>query len=406
MDSPELFRAALGLGNSWTIDKVDFIQADNELHLHLRYVMGSPLPACRECGSAGVHIHDMRDHTWRHLDFWQHKTYLHANVPRVRCAEGHVHVLDVPWARKGSGYTLLLEGMVLELAKGMPVAQVAEIVRLADKKCWRIIDWYVRRAVERQDLKKVRRIGLDETSRRRRHRYITIFMDLDERRVIFIAEGKGKATLAAFAAFLERHGGDPSTITDVSCDMSEAFLSGIARHLPNARVTLDRFHIVKLIGDGVDAVRRRERQEQPCLAGAKYSVLKRPDRLTLDEQRMLADLERRNLETARAYHLRLVFNDFFRQTTYQDARGFLKAWVAKATTSGIEEMARVGRTIRDHWRLIVTWTRTRITNGLLEGFNSLLQAMKSSARGYRSVEFITTIGYLIGLKPKEGFHHR
>ena len=406
MDSPELFRAALGLGNNWTIDKVDFIKEDNELHLHVRYVMGSALPACRECGSAGVHIHDMREHSWRHLDFWQHKTYLHANVPRVRCAEGHVHVLEVPWARKGSGYTLLLEGMVLELAKGMPVAQVAEIVHLADKKCWRIIDWYVRRAVERQDLKKVRRIGLDETSRRRRHRYITIFMDLDERRVIFIAEGKGKATLSAFAAFLQRHGGDPSLITDVSCDMSEAFLSGIAQELPNARVTLDRFHIVKLIGDAVDAVRRRERQEQPCLAGAKYSVLKRPDHLTVDEQRLLADLERRNLETARAYQLRLVFNDFFHQQSYNDGRGFLKAWVAKATTSGIKEMARVGQTIRSHWRLIVTWIRTRITNGLLEGFNSLLQAMKSSARGYRSVEFITTIGYLIGLKPKEGFHHR
>jgi transposase len=188
--------------------------------------------------------------------------------------------------------------------------------------------------------------------------------------------------------------------------MSEAFLAGVACHLPNTRVTLDRFHIVKLIGDAVDSVRRRERQEQPCLAGAKYSILKRPDRLTEEEQCLLVDLERRNLETTRAYHLRLLFDDFLRQRTYHDGRGFLKAWVAKATTSGINEMARVGQTIRDHWRLIVSWTTTRITNGLLEGFNSLLQAMKSSARGYRSVEFITTIGYLIGLKPKEGFHQR
>jgi transposase len=406
MDSPELFRMALGLGSDWNIDRVDFIKADNELHLHLRYVMGSPLPTCSECGSAGVHIHDMREQKWRHLDFWQHKTYLHATVPRVGCAEGHVHRLAVPWARKGSGYTLLLEGMVLEMAKGMPVAQVAEIVRLADKKCWRIIDWYVRRAVERQDLSKVRRIGVDETSRRRRHRYITVFMDLDERRVIFIADGKGKSAIAVFAAFLERHGGDLAAITDVTCDMSEAFLAAIKRHLPHARITLDRFHIVKLIGDAVDQVRRRERQEQPCLAGSKYSLLKKPDRLNEDEQRLLADLERRNLETARAYHLRLVFDDFFRQRTYDAGRGFLKAWVAKATGSGIDEMVRVGTTLREHWRLIVNWTTSRISNGILEGYNSILQAMKSSARGYRTIEFITTVGYLIGLKPKEGFHHR
>lgn len=405
MDNRELFRAALGLGSQWNIDKIDFNQAEHELHVHLRYVMDSPLPPCRECGAAGVHIHDFRPHQWRHLDFWQHKTYLHADVPRVRCAGGHVHVLEVPWARKGSGYTLLLEGMVLELAKGMPMAQVAGIVGLADKKLWRIVDWYVRRAVDQQNLSGVRRIGIDETSRRRRHRYITVFMDLDTRRVIFIAEGKGKTGISEFAAHLRQRGGDPSAITDVSCDMSEAFIAAIGKHLPKARITLDRFHIVKLINDAVDAVRRRERSEQACLKGARYVVLKRPDNLNADERALLADLEQRNLETVKAYHLRLIFDDFFRQRTAADSRGFLKAWVTKAGLSASAEMRRVAKTVRDHWQLIANWTRTRITNGLLEGFNSLLQAMKASARGYRTLGYITTIAYLIGLKPADGFHH-
>lgn len=404
MDNKELFRQALGLGAAWDIGSIEFDPAGREIHLHLRYVMGSPLPACRECGAAGVHIHDFRPHQWRHLDFWQHKTYIQADVPRMRCESGHVLVAEVPWARKGSGYTLLLEGLVLELAKGMPVAQVSKIVRLEDKKLWRIIDWYVTRAVERQDLSKVRRVGVDETSRRRRHRYITIFMDLDARRVIFIAEGKGKACIAAFSAHLRKRGGDPARISDVTCDMSEAFLSGVAEHLPNARVTLDRFHIVKLITDAVDAVRRRERATQPCLKGARYSVLKRPDRLSQREESLLAELERRNLETARAYHLRLLFDDFFSQRRCNDARGFLKAWITKALRSGLPEMETAAGTVRRHWKLIVNWTSSRLSNGLLEGFNSLLQAMKSSARGYRSVEIIMLIGYLIGLKPREGFH--
>jgi len=405
MDNNELFRQALGLGVAWDIRKIDFDSAGQEFHLHLSYVMGSPLPACRECGAAGVHIHDFRPHRWRHLDFWQHKTYIHADVPRVRCASGYVHVADVPWARKGSGYTLLLEGLVLELTKGMPVARVSKIIRLEDKKLWRIIDWYVTRTVERQDLGKVRRIGIDETSRRRRHRYITIFMDLDARRVIFITPGKGKACIAAFSAHLSRRGGDPQRITDVTSDMSEAFLSGVAEHLPNARVTLDRFHIVKLISDAVDTVRRRERATQPCLKRARYSVLKRPDRLSREEETLLADLERRNLETARAYHLGLLFDDFFQQRRFVDARGFLKAWITKALRWGLPEMETAARTVRRHWKLIVNWTSSRLTNGLLEGFNSLLQAMKSSARGYRTVDIIVMVGYLIGLKPREGFHH-
>ena len=263
-----------------------------------------------------------------------------------------------------------------------------------------------RRAMERQDLSTVRRIGVDETSRRRRHRSITVFMDLDERRVIVIAEGKGNATIATFIAFLERHGGDPAAITEVTCDRSDAFLAGITCHLPNARITLDRLHRINRISDAVDQVRRRERDEQPCPAGSKYSLLKRPDRLNEDEQRLLADLKKRNLETVRAYHLRLMCDDFFRQRTYNHGRGFLKASVVKATTSGIEEMAKVGSTIRHHGQLIVNGTRSRLTNGIREGDNSILHAMKSSARRYRTIEFITTMGYPIGLKPKEGFHHR
>lgn len=126
-------------------------------------------------------------------------------------------------------------------------------------------------------------------------------------------------------------------------------------------------------------------------------MLKRPDRLSAKEESLLADLERRNLGTARAYRLRLRFDDFFSQQKYNDARGFLRALIMKALRSGLPEMEAAAGTIRRHWKLIVNWTSSRLSNGLL-------QAMKSSARGYRSVERIMLIGYLIGLKPREGFH--
>jgi transposase len=406
MDQRELFAVALGLGKDWEVSSFEFKPDQQEIHINVRHVRSAVLPSCRTCGKMGIHIHDYRPHTWRHLDFWQHKTYIHADVPRVMCEDGHATVIDVPWARKGSGYTLLLEGMVLELAKGMPVAQVSRIVRLADKKLWRIIDWYVNRAVEDQDLKSLKRVGIDETSRRRRHQYITIFMDLDTRRVVFVSKGKGVATIREFAAFLRRRGIDPNQVTDVTCDMSESFISGTTKYLPTAKITLDRFHIVKLIGSAVDSVRRRERYDQPCLKGARYALLKRPENLTGDERTLVSELTQRNIETTKAYHLRLIFDDFFGQQTAEQGRGFLKGWVAAALASGIEEMQTAAGTIRRHWKMIVNWTRTRITNGLLEGFNSLLQAMKSCARGYRSFEYIRTIAYLIGIKPVAHSHLR
>jgi transposase len=406
MDNRDLLTAALGLGPDWEVGSVDFDGKQQEMHLHIRYRRSDVLPVCRECGKAGVHVHDYRPQKWRHMDFWQHKTYLHAEVPRVRCEAGHVLTMEVPWARPGSGYTLLLEGLVLEMGKGMPVAQMSRIVRLADKKLWRILDWYTRQAVESQDLSRLRRVGMDETSRRRRHQYITVFINLDTHRVVFITKGKGQATVAEFAAFLRRKGVDPKRILDVTCDMSEAFLSGVDKHLPNAKVTLDRFHIVKLVSDAVSAVRRREQRDQPCLVGSHYALLKGPSRLSDDEKGLLRDITRRNIETARAYQLRLAFDDFFKQNGPVASRGFLKGWITAALSSGIPEMETAATSIRRHWKMVVNWTKTRLSNGILEGFNSLLQAMKSCARGYRTFEFIRTIGYLIGIKPIVNSHSK
>lgn len=406
MENHKLFTTALGLGKNWEVTSFEFKEKEKEMHIYIGYINTGDLPECPECGQSAQHIHDYRSNTWKHLDFWQHETYLHANVPRVRCIDGHVKTIEVPWARLGSNYTLLLEGMILELAKGMPVAQVSSIVRIADKKLWRILQWYTDEAVKNQNLDNLCRVGIDETSRRKHHKYITVFMNLDTNRVIYIAKGKGAATVAEFAAFLRINGIHPGQVTDVSCDMSEAFISGVTKHLPNAKITLDKFHIIKLINDAVDVVRRRERSEQPCLNGARYSVLKNPLNLTQEDEKLIAEMRQRNLETAKAYQLKLLFYDFFKQLTKTKGRGFLCGWVTNALHSGIDEMIKVANTIRSHWRMIVNWIETKINNGILEGYNSLLQAMKSCARGYRTFEYIRTIGYLIGLKPMVASHSK
>ena len=88
---------------------------------------------------------------------------------------------------------------------------------------------------------------MDETSRAKRHNYVTLFADLKEKRTVFVAEGKGHGTVNDFAADLAEHGGDPSNIKDVSCDMSPAFIKGVCETFPEARITFDKFHVVKLI---------------------------------------------------------------------------------------------------------------------------------------------------------------
>ena len=134
-----------------------------------------------------------------------------------------------------------------------------------------MVHHYVDAARARTDASGVTRIAIDETAARRGHDYVTLFVDIDQARVLFATEGKDADTIAAFADDLDAHGGDPAAISEVCIDMSPAFIKGIAENLPNAAITFDKFHAVKIINDAVDQVRRAESKERPELRGTAIS---------------------------------------------------------------------------------------------------------------------------------------
>ncbi len=158
----------------------------------------------------------------------------------------------MPWAREGGGFTLLFEALVMALVSAMPVNAVARLVGEHDTKLWRVIHHYVERARARTNLATVTRVAIDETAARRGHHYISLFVDIDRARVVFATEGKDAETVAAFADDLTAHSGDPDAVAEVCIDMSPAFIKGTADSLPNAAITFDKFHAVKIINDAVD----------------------------------------------------------------------------------------------------------------------------------------------------------
>ena len=209
--------------------------------------------------------------TWRHLNFFQHQAYLNARVPRVRCDTCGVKTASVPWARPDSGFTLLFEALVMTMVSAMPVKAVARIVGEHDTRLWRVVHHYVDQARARTDASGVTRLAIDETAARRGHDYVTLFVDIDQARVVFATEGKDADTIAAFADDLTAHGGDPDAISEVCIDMSPAFIKGIAENLPNAAITFDKFHAVKIINDAVEQVRRAEQKTpKPAARHALY----------------------------------------------------------------------------------------------------------------------------------------
>lgn len=391
-----LFTAALGLMPPWECKKTEFSADASRLDLWIDFASGSRFD-CPECAAAGQPVHDTVDKEWRHMDFFQHMCYLHARVPRVRCDACGVHQVTVPWARPGSGFTLLFEALAMSMAPHMPVADIARQLRIHDTRLWRILQFHIARAREREDYSTVQCLAIDETSRRRGHRYVSIVADADARRVLFACEGRGRDVLGRFADDFHAHGGDPDGVREISMDMSPAFIAGVREVLPNAHMTFDRFHIMKLANEALDAVRREEAQKNPYLKGSRFLWLRHPRHLSASQARTLADLRYCTHKTNNAYTLVVGLRMFFDMEA-EKATQYLKRWYHWARCSRIEQMKEFALTIKRHWDGVLRFHHSRMTAGFLEGINSLVQAAKRKARGYRSTDNLITMIYLIAGK--------
>ena len=400
MKDTELLQMALGLAPPWQVSTAEFNPDEKRLDIRIDFPKGSTF-TCPKCGAAGVKAHDTVEKTWRHLNFFQHEAYLTARVARIDCGKCGTHLVDVPWARPGSGFTLLFEAMIMILAKAMPVKTVADFVNEHDTRLWRILYHYVDKARKTADHSQVRHVGMDETSRRRGHNYVSLFVDLDDTRVLFATDGKDASTVERFKKDLIAHGGDPDAIEEMCCDMSPAFISGVAKQFPQAHITFDKFHVLKILNEAVDQVRREETQDRPELKGSRYVWLKNRSHLKSSQAEQLESLtiKKLNLKTSRAYHIKLNFQEFYQQPP-QTAETFLKKWYFWATHSRLEPVKKAAYTIKNHWHGVLRWFTSRINNGILEGINSLIQAAKARARGYRTERTLATMIYLIAGKLK------
>ena len=398
MRETDLFAQALGLASPWFVDKCLFDAQQKQLDLYLDFTPGG-LFACPHCDHTDCKAYDTEEKTWRHLNFFEHKTYLHARTPRIECPQCGVKTVSVSWAREDSGFTLLFEAFILTLAQQMPVNAVSRLVGEHDTRLWRILHHYVEQARDEQDYSSVETVGVDETASKRGHNYITVFVDMDQSKVLFATPGKDAATVTAFEKELKAHEGSSEQIHEACCDMSPAFIAGIEETFPQAEITFDKFHVMKLLNEAVDQVRREEQKEHPELKKSRYVWLKNPKNLTVKQQTMLEDLnvKERNLKTARAYQIKLTFQELYQQPAYL-AQAFLQKWYFWATHSRLQPIIEAAHTIKNHWHGVLRWFDSRLSNGVLEGINSLIQAAKAKARGYRSTRNLITIVYLIAGK--------
>lgn len=400
MFTQQLFELALNIQDPWFVKDIQFSAENKRLDIHIDFRKGSVFhyESTDENIKGDYKVYDTVDKQWRHLNFFEHECYLHARVPRLDITDTIKRQVNPPWSGLGNGFTLLFEALVLQLASHMPVHTVSRIVSESDYKIWSLIERYVDSALAGNDYSDLKAVGMDETSKRKGHDYITLFVDLLKKRTVFIAEGNDQETVKAFADDLKAHNGSAEAVTDVSCDMWPAFIRGVEDNLPNAEITFDRFHIMKVINTAVDTVRKQEACTQyALLKGTKYIFLKNEKNLTNAQRRKRQELSmsQLNLKSIRAMHIRENFQEIYKMPTPELFESMLKRWYFWATHSRIQPMIDAARTIKAHWEGVVQWKKSHIDNGLLEGLNSLIQAAKAKARGFSTFRYFRIVAFLI-----------
>jgi len=338
---------------------------------------------------------------WRALDVGTVRCFLEADAPRVRCADHGVVVAQVPWAAHDAGHTRTFDDTVAWMAVAMSKTAITTLMRIAWRTVGSIIDRVV--AVQRaavDPLDGLVRIGIDEISYKRGHRYLLIVVDHDSGRLVWAAPGRDKKTLEGFFDLLgpERC----RAIRLVSADAAEWIGDVVADRCEHATLCLDAFHIVAWATDALDQVRRdtwndARRSGMTAhardLKHARFALWKNPEDLTARQQAKLAWIARVNGRLYRAYLLKEQLRMALR-IKGPLAMAMLEQWCAWAQRCRIPAFVELGRRIRRHWAGIAAAMEHGLTNGLIESTNTKLRVLTRVAYGFAKPEHLIALALL------------
>ena len=412
MTPEKLFHELLGLGLNWEVTESRFEPASGTVFLEIQEtsrLMGQV--RCPKCTcEASCHDHTEKL-TWRHLNIFQHRCEITCRLPRGECRKcGHIFRVRPPWEGLSKHFTKEFEAFALLLMREMPVSKVAQSVGETDTRLWRMLFRQVEAAYAENDFSQVCCVGVDEMSVRKGQEYISVFADLVKKRVMFATEGNDSETWVRFLEAFEQHNGHRHAITQVVIDMSAAYQKGSRENCRNAQVVFDKFHVIQNLNKAVDQVRMRELRAGgkgvgEALRKSRWLWRKNPENLTDHQQERLAQIQNKNLITAKAYQMRLVLQEIYRSPDATSANRRFEVWCRWVPWAArfckfnlLAPMVKAAQMVKDHLKGILAHWKWGLTNAFMEGLNSVFSATKRKARGYRSPTYLITMLYFIAGK--------
>lgn len=405
-----------------TVDGAEFTESDSgeaalTVHVHVQKKDRWRCPVCG--GKCHVHDYLSEESFWRGIDFGPVMVRLGAHVPRVCCGRHGVLTAAVPWAKHGSRFTLDFAYSTTWMARsGLSRKRVSERMRIDWKTVGRLADlvWKDLEPDVSKRLDGLVRIGIDETSHKKGHSYITTVVNHDTNTVTWASKGHGKEVLDRFFAMLTPE--QCASIVVVTGDGARWITDCVDDHCPNAIRCLDPFHVVEWANDALDAVRidawRRALDEWKSIkknadgAGAKdaakaakrraeqikhskYALGKNPENLTDRQQERLSVIQAEDGPMNRAHVMKEQLRLILHMDDAETAAACLDKWTSHAQRCRIPSFVELQRKIRRHRDHILNAIRHGVSNARIEALNNKIKLLIRIAYGFRNIDTMISL---------------
>ena len=335
---------------------------------------------------------------WRHLDSCQFKTLLHARPPRINCKEHGVRQVPSSWAEGSCRFTLLFERLAIDVLRECDIQGATEILRISWDEAWHLMERAVRRGLLVRGQCTCSRIGVDEKSVRKGHKYLTLVCDLDKGTVEYLADDRQKTSLDGYYQGLSEQ--QRQGIEAVAMDVWDPYVASTREYVPAAedKIVFDRYHLMTHMGKALDMVRKREHRAlqemgDDTLTKSKYLWLYSEENLPDKHRERFEELKAGHLKTARAWAIKESLRNLWDYRRKGWACTHFKRWYFWAAHSRLEPVIKAARTFHRHLQNVLTYFKHRVTNAVCEGVNSKIQTIIKMAYGFRNTDHIKTAIY-------------
>jgi transposase len=351
-----------------------------------------PLCKCPRCFSRHIVKNGVRERTFIGVPIGLSKTLFKVPLQRYVCRDcGYDQQEPIHFAKGSHSYTHAFATLVIELLKMGTIKDVAAHLSVSWDMVKDIHKSYLKRRYNPPSLKNVRNIGIDEFAVSKGHVYKTIVVDLDTGHIIHVGNGKGKESLNRFWKRVRKN---KVKLENIAIDLSPAFIAAVTENAPDATIVFDHFHVVKLMNDAIDHIRRtqyaleKDLNKRDVLKGTRWLLLMNgKDVMDSRYRTRLDNALSMNKPLAQAYYLKESLREIWAQPSKDKAEQVLLNWAEQARSSGQKQLVTMANTIMAHRTGILAWYDGYLSTARLEGINNKIKVLKRVAYGYRDEEY-------------------